>query len=61
MVARRERRRAMYIQQADLFRGMDRDFMKEFIEITVKESHEGGDFLFHQGDNARHFYILISV
>jgi len=51
----------MYIQQADLFRGMDRDFMKEFIEITVKESHEGGDFLFHQGDNARHFYILISV
>ena len=33
--------------------------MQEFIDITVKESHEGGDFLFHQGDNAHHFYILI--
>ncbi len=49
----------MFIQQADLLRGMDRDFIKGFLDIAVKKSHKTGDFLFHSGENANCFYILI--
>ncbi len=49
----------MYIEKFDILRGLDRNFVKEFIDITMKKSHEEGDFLFRQGDNASHFYILI--
>jgi len=49
----------MYFQQSDLLRGMDRDFMKEFMGITMKESHRKGYFLFREGDHARYFYILL--
>ena len=49
----------MYIQQADLFWGMSRDFVKEIMNIAEKESYQKGDFLFHEGDPAAHFYILI--
>ena len=50
---------AMYIQQADLFWGMSRDFVKEVMNIAEKESYQKGDFLFHEGDPAANFYILI--
>jgi hypothetical protein len=36
----------MYIQHADLFRGMSKDFLKKVMEITTKESHEKGAVLF---------------
>ena len=49
----------MYIQQSDLLRGMSKVFLKELINITVKESLEKGDVLFREGDRARHFYILL--
>lgn len=49
----------MYIQQADLLRGMDRDFIKEFLEIAVKETYKTGDFLFQSGEDANYFYILV--
>jgi len=49
----------MYIEQADLLRGMDRDFLKKLIEITTKESFSTGDILFREGDQARFFYILL--
>ena len=49
----------MIIQQAELFRGMSSDFMKEFMDNTTKESHEGGDFVFREGDQAKNFYILL--
>lgn len=49
----------MFIQQADLFRGMNKDFVKKVFDITSKESLNQGDVLFRQGDQARHFYILI--
>ncbi len=49
----------MYLQQADLLRGMDRDFIKEFLEISIKESHEAGDFLFRRGETAGFFFILV--
>jgi CRP-like cAMP-binding protein len=49
----------MYIQQADLFWGMNRDFVKEVMNIAEKESYQKGDFLFREGDPAANFYILI--
>ena len=49
----------MYIQQADLFWGMSRSFMKEVMDVAVKETYQKGDFLFREGDPAVHFYILI--
>ncbi len=49
----------MYIQQSDLFGGMNRDFVKEVMNVAKKESYHKGDFLFHEGDPATHFYILI--
>lgn len=49
----------MFIQQTDLFRGMDKDFVKEIYDLTGKQSFEEGDVLFHEGDQARYFYILL--
>jgi CRP-like cAMP-binding protein len=49
----------MIIHQADLLRGMSRDFIKEFMDNTTKESHEQGHVFFREGDQAQHFYILI--
>lgn len=49
----------MYIKQADLFWDMDRDFVKEVMDVAVKDSHKKGDFLFHEGSPASYFYILI--
>ncbi len=49
----------MFIQQADLFRGMNKDFVKKVFDITSKESLNQGDVLFREGDHARHFYILL--
>jgi CRP/FNR family transcriptional regulator, cyclic AMP receptor protein len=49
----------MYIQQADLFEGMESDFVMKFMQISEKETHKKGHFLFYKGDPAAHFYILI--
>ena len=49
----------MYIQQSDLFWGLKRDFVKALMDIAEKESHKKGDFIFHKGDPAAYFYILI--
>jgi CRP-like cAMP-binding protein len=49
----------MYIQQADLFWGMNRDFVKEVMDISEKETFQKGDILFLEGDPATYFYILI--
>ncbi len=49
----------MFIQQTELFRGMDKGFIKEVYDITMKESLADGDVLFREGDDARHFYILL--
>ena len=49
----------MFIEQTDLFRGMNRDFVKEVFDVTLKESFEEGDVLFSEGDVASHFYILL--
>ncbi|MBW2028056.1 MAG: cyclic nucleotide-binding domain-containing protein [Deltaproteobacteria bacterium] len=49
----------MYFDQMDLLRGMNRDFVKAFIDLTVRDSHRKGDFLFREGDEAQYFYILL--
>ena len=49
----------MFIQQTDLFRGMDKDFVKETYDLTVKHSFKEGDVLFSEGDHATYFYILL--
>lgn len=49
----------MYIQQADLTVGVSRDFVKGLTDISVKEAHEEGDFLFRRGDPANYAYLLL--
>ena len=49
----------MYVQQADLTRGVGKDFVKELTSLSVKESHEEGDFLFRKGDPAVYAYLLL--
>ena len=49
----------MYIQQADLTRGIGRDFVNELTAISVKEAHEEGDLLFRRGDPAECAYLLL--
>ena len=49
----------MYIQQSDLFWGMDREFVKKIMNIAEKKSYGKGQFLFHEGDPADNFYVLI--
>ena len=50
----------MYFEQADLLRGMSRDFVKEFMDHTVKKSYKKGYVLFQEGKRARYFYILLT-
>jgi CRP-like cAMP-binding protein len=49
----------MYIQHADLFRGMSKDFLKKVMDITTKESHEKGAILFREGDPAVYLFALL--
>jgi CRP-like cAMP-binding protein len=49
----------MYIQQSDLFWSMNREFVKKIMNIAEKESYHKGHFLFHEGDPAVNFYVLI--
>lgn len=49
----------MYFQQSDLFWGMSRNFVKKVMNAAEKESYPKGHFLFHEGDPATYFYVLI--
>ncbi|MCF8069087.1 MAG: Crp/Fnr family transcriptional regulator [Desulfobacterales bacterium] len=49
----------MFLKQADIFWGLDHDFVKEMIERSSKKSHNAGEYLFKEGSPADHFYILI--
>ena len=49
----------MFIKQADLFWGMDHDFVNELIQVSEKETHKPGTVLFYEGEPARRFYILL--
>jgi len=50
---------AVYLKSADLFLGMGKEFVKDALDIATKMSQNEGDFLFHQGDQANHFFILL--
>jgi CRP-like cAMP-binding protein len=50
----------MYIKQSDLFLGTSMDFVKKIMDISRMVSHEKGDILFHENDEARYFYILLN-
>ena len=49
----------MHFQQMDLLQGLDKNFIKQFLDISEKETHDEGTFIFHQGDRANFFYILL--
>lgn len=49
----------MLIDQGDLLYGMDRQFIKEFMELTVSQVHPQGEFIFREGSRADYFYTLI--
>ena len=49
----------MYIQQAELTRGIGRDFVKALTAISAKEDHEQGTILFRKGDPANYAYLLL--
>jgi CRP/FNR family cyclic AMP-dependent transcriptional regulator len=49
----------MFFQQADLFLGMNKNFVEKIMKSAEKESHPKGHFLFQEGDPATYFYILI--
>jgi CRP-like cAMP-binding protein len=49
----------MYFQQADLFWSMNKGFVNKVMKLAEKESHPKGHMLFHEGDPATYFYILL--
>lgn len=49
----------MYLTQGDLFWGMDKDFVKEAMDLSTKENLEEGQVMFKEGDAAETFYILV--
>lgn len=49
----------MYLKQKELLWELDHDFIKQLMDISTKETYEKGAFIFHQGDTADHFYVLI--
>ena len=51
--------RAMFIQQSDLLRGMDKEFVGAMMDLSAKEELGAGDLVFERGEPARHFYILL--
>ena len=48
----------MFIKQADIFWGIDHDFVKDIFDQSKKETHDKGDVLFKEGDPADTFFIL---
>jgi len=49
----------MYIKMSDFFMGMGKKFTMEVLDIAEKLSQNEGDLLFHEGDQASHFYVLL--
>lgn len=49
----------MYFKQRDLFGSLNKDFVKEIMNIAETDSLKAGEMLFHEGDPASWFFILI--
>ena len=50
----------MYVEQVDFFRGASMIFVNEIMKIGVRKSMPRGDIIFHEGDPAIRFYILLN-
>ena len=50
----------MYLKQKDIFRAMNKGFVKKIMNVSTTESYDQGDLLFKQGDPANQFYILLT-
>jgi CRP-like cAMP-binding protein len=49
----------MLLTQAELFWGLNHDFVEQVMADTSKETKSEGDILFLKGENADYFYTLI--
>ena len=49
----------MFIKISDFFMGMGKNFTMEVLDISERISLKEGDLLFHEGDQASHFYVLL--
>jgi CRP-like cAMP-binding protein len=49
----------MILKQADLFYGLNHNFIKDLIAIAARRSCVKGDIVFRSDEPATHFYILI--
>lgn len=49
----------MMIDQGDILYGTTMVFMKDYMDISEKQTFEKGEFLFHEGDPAVYFYTLL--
>ena len=49
----------MYIKMSDFFMGTGKNFTMEVLDISERLSRTEGDLLFHEGDPANHFYVLL--
>ncbi len=49
----------MIIKQADLFWGMDSDFIHSLMNVSTKETHEKGEVLFREGTSPDRFYVML--
>ena len=49
----------MYLKISDFFSGMGKDFTLDAMKMAEKLNNNKGDVLFHAGDPASHFYVLV--
>ena len=49
----------MYLNQKDIFWGINKAFVKEIMNIAITETQKKGTVLFQEGDLANQFYILL--
>lgn len=49
----------MFISQSELFKGLNKDFVRKLMEISKKEFYRKGTFLFCEGDPANHFFVFL--
>ena len=49
----------MYIKMSDFFMGMGKQFTVEVLDISEKLIRNEGDILFHEGEPAKHFFVLL--
>ena len=49
----------MYIKMSDFFMGMGKQFTVEVLDSSEKLLQDEGDVLFHEGDPAKYFFVLL--